>query len=369
MKNAARRSIRWGFFIGGLAAFLGCDDTSGTGGAGSTSTSKASASSTNGVTVSTGTGKTGPGLGAACQTDADCGSLICLKPTDDLSVFGGGPGNGYCSSTCKTDNDCDGGVCFGTGADARCVESCIVGDPMLQFLDSELDTNKCHGREDVRCQTVNNEDICVPTCRSDADCGSRKCDPRVAACVDTVNTGLPRGDACNQDSMPPDCAGVCVAFTDGPSMCSNWCTLGGVDLESECGGLTSGLCAFSPMGHELGDSAFCTEACTVHSDCLNPTFWCQSIGGITGMVVPNGFCFGTKDCPNGQSDCPTNPMLTCTPTKYGPKCIDAAFPLGDAGTGGAGGAGSTSSTGTGTGTTSATTGSTGTGGSSSSTGP
>lgn len=346
MRSAGRSSLGWGLFIGGLAAFVACDDGSGTGGAGSTSTSKAS-STTKGVTVSSGSGQMGPGLGASCNTDADCGSLVCLKPTDDLAIFGGGPGNGYCSSTCTTDDDCPGGVCLGDGADARCVESCIVGDPMLEFLDSELDRTKCHGREDARCQTVNNNDICVPTCRSDADCGSRKCDPRVAACVDTVNTGLGRGEACDQMNMPPDCAGVCVAFTDGPSMCSNWCTLGGVDLEAECGGLTSGLCVFSPTGHELGDSAFCTEACSLHSDCLNPTFWCQSIGGITGDVVPNGFCFGTKDCPAGQGDCSGNAEgLTCTPTKYGPKCIDAAFPLGDAGTGGAGGAGSSSSSGT-----------------------
>jgi hypothetical protein len=335
-------------YVCAFVAFVGCDDSSGVGGSGgkssTASSSKASSSSKAVVTVSTGSSNPGPGLGAVCQSDADCGTLTCLKSSDDLAVFGGGPGNGYCSSTCATDDDCPGGVCLGTGPDARCVESCILGDPMLMYLDSDLDRNKCHGREDVRCQTVDSNDICVPTCRSDADCDGRKCDPRLAACVDTPNTGLPRGDFCDPNHTPPDCAGVCVTFNGGGAMCSNWCTLGGPDLDAECGGLTSGLCVFSPTGHELGDAAFCTEACSLQSDCQNPMFWCQGINGITGAQVPNGFCFGTADCPNGQSQC-TSPFV-CTPTKYGPKCLDTAFPLGDAGTGGAGGGGATSSSST-----------------------
>jgi hypothetical protein len=332
-----RRLHFWAAGTAGLSLVMGCGDSGTTGTGGSTSSSHSSSSHAASVTIASSGSGQNAGIGATCETDADCGgSLTCLKSADDVAIFAGGPGNGYCSTTCSSDTDCPNGMCFGQNADKRCVETCTVGDPALMYLDSPLDETKCHGREDVRCQTVSSADICVPTCRSDADCGSRHCDPLNAVCVDMPHTGDPNGSVC--DPMNSQCAGTCVSFTGGETMCSNVCTLGGVDLDAECGGLAGGLCVFSPMGHALGDQAFCTPSCLKQDDCQNPTFWCQSIGGITGMQVPNGFCFGTSDCPNGQADC-TNMMLTCTPTKYGPKCLDPAFPLGTAGGGGAGGGG------------------------------
>lgn len=332
--------LGFGVSLFGVLAFAACGDDSGTGGSGGSTTTTGGAGGAGGkgatVTVTSSTGMMGGALGATCQSDSDCGTgFTCLAPTDNLPVFGGGPAHGYCSKNCSTDADCPNGACLGDGADARCLEACVVGEPPLEFLDSPLDETKCHGRPDVRCQTVNNTDMCVPTCLGDADCpAGLSCDPRFAVCVSAPNTGLPNGEPCDQMSDPPDCAGICVSFTNGPTMCSNWCVLGGEDLSTECGGLEKGICVFSPAGHELGDSAFCTESCTKQDDCQNPAFWCFPVGGITGSAVPNGFCFGADDCLNGQADC-TSPN-ECTDTIYGPKCIDPTFPLGGAGTGGGG---------------------------------
>ena len=324
------------------------DDTSDAGGGGQSTGDggQGAVTATTGITSSTSSGMIGDaGIGARCDGDGDCGGdLTCLGVDDDDAFFAGGPGNGYCTRPCESDDDCPTpdsqlplGECVGSGADKHCAEACIIGDPEMEFLDSELDESKCHGREDVRCQTVNNEDICIPTCRSDDDCGDRSCDPRAAVCVDRPNTGLPTGDACDQDDNL--CAGVCVNFTGGEiTMCSTRCVLGGPEVDAECGGLTEGICVFSPSGHELGDAAFCTESCSVHSDCQNPTFWCRGVGGITPDVVPNGFCFIEADCPNGNTDCMIDGNV-CTDTAFGPKCLDPQFELGGQGGGGEGGGG------------------------------
>ncbi|MBL8742957.1 MAG: hypothetical protein JNK04_17735, partial [Myxococcales bacterium] len=184
-------------------------------------------SSTGTLVTSTGTQMNDEGIGAACDDDNDCGGmLICLTEDVDYAVFGnGGPGNGYCSALCESDADCpNDGACFGEGDGKRCIETCILGEPVQEFLDSPLDPEKCHGREDVRCATVNNQDICIPTCLSDADCGQRFCDPRLAICVDEPNTGIANGEPCPDGD---ECEGICVSFTDGETRCSNYCVLGG----------------------------------------------------------------------------------------------------------------------------------------------
>lgn len=314
--------------------------------------------STGTLVTSTGTQMNDEGIGAACDDDNDCGGmLICLTSDVDYQVFGdGGPGNGYCSALCEEDADCpNDGACFGEGDGKRCIETCIIGEPEQEFLDSPLDPEKCHGREDVRCATVNNQDICIPTCVTDDQCGQRFCDPQQAICVDEPHTGIANGEPCPDGD---ECEGICVTFTDDNTMCSNWCVKGGdeLTLTVECGGPTVGLCAFSPAANELGDYGFCTEACTTHADCQGPNFRCFPVGGLTGNGVDNGFCFGATECPGGQADCANDDI--CTDTPDGPQCIDPLFPFGgeggaggggggtggDGGAGGAGGAGGTGGT-------------------------
>ncbi len=394
-----------------VAAYAGCSDggtTTGTtsgdvgGGGGGTPATTTSAmvtsSSTTTTAASTTATSTGAGtstsganvdtLGFSCVTDADCGAVLkCVTPAAAVTAFGGGgPANGYCSKDCKTDVDCPGlsGVCFG-GSSTKvglCLLSCELG-PELTSPDEELDPNKCNGREDVRCTTLNASGSllgCRPTCGRDDECPTgRVCDPRAAVCVDKdkANMGFPTGAKCNPMASPPECAGTCVNFGGGITMCSSPCVLGGAidpaDLMAitDCGGLDKGLCAYSPAGNGAGDYGFCGPACKTQGACQNPAFWCSDVG-----LPNNGYCYGSSACGTGLPACKTPDV--CTDTKDGKFCLDPKYPLGtaapgtstsssSAGTGtSSGGSGSGSSTGTGgassTGSSSATTGaSTGTG--------
>ncbi len=112
-------------------------------------------------------------------------------------------------------------------------------------------------------------------------------------------------------------------------MCTSPCSLGGeINFNNlgaifDCGGLDKGLCAFATAGNGAGDAGFCTQACSTHGDCQNPSFWCADVG------LPNrGYCFGATPCPNGQAACQAPDK--CTATKYGPFCLDTKYPLGTA---------------------------------------
>lgn len=318
------------------ATFYGCGDDEGTGGSGGsepTSTTKAVTTVTKAaVSVTQATTGSGPTVfvGRTCSTDGECGPAgRCILPSADDPVFGGGPANGYCTQACTDASECpNNGLCI----EEECLLGCEIG-PELEFLDDELSEDKCHGREDVRCVDLTDGPACMPTCGEDSQCpAGRVCDPRISVCVVDPNTGDPNGGACDPEADPPDCAGVCVNFDSGVTMCSNRCVLGGELDGSDCGGIDQGLCVFRPGGYGAGDQGFCSPACSVQTDCNNPTWWCFS-----NDFAPNGFCFSATACPGGQADC--MPEDVCTQTQHGPFCLDPAIPLGEGGAGGGGGGG------------------------------
>ncbi len=317
--------------------FWGCgDDTTGSGGIGggatTNSTVSTSATKATGVTVtSTTSGQMVEFVGQACTGDGECGPMgRCILPTDDDPFLGGGPADGYCTIDCTDDSQCpNNGFC----GDGSCFLGCEIG-PELMFIDDELSEDKCHAREDVRCVAVTDDlTACIPTCGVDAQCAGRSCDPRIAVCVDTPSTGLPDGAICDAEADPPECEGVCVNFTSGETICSNRCVLGGVLDGNDCGGLTEGVCVYRPSSFGAGDQGFCAPACSVQTDCANPTWWCFS-----NNFARNGFCFGATECPNGQADCDPMSGDQCTQTQHGPFCLDPLIPLGEGG-GGVGGGG------------------------------
>lgn len=274
-------------------------------------------------------------LGQGCAADADCGGLTCIKPSDSIPALGGGgPAGGYCSTTCVTISDCPAGasacITDANGMNGVCVLGCDLG-PSLMYINDDLDPMKCYGRDDVRCNALDQvTNACVPTCGSDSQCPApRVCDPRVGACVDKANVGKAAGAKCDPMAMPPECAGLCVTFGGGATACSSACVLGAIGgdiLNSpNCGGITNGICGYLSQGYGAGDVGFCAPACTAHDQCQNPTFWCYGVGGLTGTSIQNGFCFGATPCPNGQANCQFGG--TCTMTAYGPFCIDTQFPL------------------------------------------
>ncbi len=345
----------------GAATSTGTTTTTTTGSDTTSSTTGGMTTTTSGTTTSgsgsTSSGGVGDNLGIECTADGDCGvGLICLTAAGNTPVLGGGPAQGYCSKNCASDADCPGNASLcalpAAGQMGVCLLTCDLG-PDLMFLDDMLDPTKCHGRYDVRCANVTNTaTACVPTCGKDDECpAGRVCDPRVAVCVDKAHTGLPSGSKCDPKAMTPECAGLCVNFSGGTTSCSSPCALGGEITDpttvNDCGGLEKGLCVYSPTGNGAGDFGFCAPGCSLQSDCQNTDFWCFGVGGLTGMGVDNGYCFGATPCPNGQTDCKsTNAKVLCTDTKYGPFCVDTTFPLGDAapaGTSSSSGSGSTSS--------------------------
>ena len=345
---------------------------------GSNTTSSSTTTTTTGSSTTSTGGNAADNLALQCAADSDCGAgLKCLTGDANNPILGGGAANGYCSKDCATDDDCPGNASFCLGATAGkpgiCLLTCDIG-PKLSSPVEPLDEGKCLGREDLRCGAVNASGqitACLPTCGSDDQCPTAKvCDPRSEVCVTTAHTGLPLGAKCNPMAPTPECAGLCINFSGGETMCSSPCVLGGVidfnDLEAvkDCGGLSKGLCAYSPTNNGAGDFGICAQACKEQGDCQNPTFWCGDVG-----LPDNGFCFGgVKACPKGDADC-ADPE-TCADTKFGPLCLDPKYPLGTAApVGTTSSASASSSTGSGAGGSSSSASGAGGSSSSASTGP
>jgi hypothetical protein len=353
MLGTAWRVVGLGLFVvAPLACGAGAappgSTSSGTGGAGTTgSTTSVSGTSTGSggvVTSSTGTGGGAEQLALPCASDGDCGGegLRCVRAADDEPVFGGGPASGYCSRACEQGGDCPGGsaVCVKAAADqpGLCLLTCTIG-PALMYIDDVLDPGKCHGRADLRCQTLQGSSaaVCLPTCGSDGQCPEGElCDPRSAVCVHAPAAGLPDGSACVAGQEPEACAGVCVSFSDMTTTCARRCALGGEDplKSASCQGIESGLCLYRPSANGAGDFGYCAPACLAHDDCRNPDFWCHGVHDLTGAQIANGFCMLAAPCPGGEADCTGDPTTTCVATIHGPYCLQSDFPLG-AGGGGA----------------------------------
>jgi hypothetical protein len=327
---------------GGALSFAGCSMASEAGGGGiGAGGGDGYFSGITTTNAATGGGAWGPGgmsgmVGAACAKDQDCGGLLsCLGPDRDDPSFGGGPAGGFCSRSCGTNEDCPGtnGVCLkdGDSATGSCTIACTIGPQLARDYEHPLDPDKCHGRQNVRCEKVKSLGaVCLPTCGSDAECGrARVCDPNRAMCVSTKSVGLPTGAVCDASTKPTTCAGRCVSFDAGSASCSSPCVLGGSSPTSlDCGGPTEGLCAFSPDDNGPGDVGYCTRSCRAHNECTSPGFWCFSVSGLT-EEVGNGYCFGATPC-KGQSDCSKPGQATpytCTSTPKGSFCIDRSFPF------------------------------------------
>ncbi|HZF56049.1 MAG TPA: hypothetical protein VE093_45860, partial [Polyangiaceae bacterium] len=320
----------------------------GAGGATTGTTTPTGSSSMGSSTVSTGTMAMPNKVGEACTADADCGMTgRCIKSSDDHPFLGGGPAGGYCSLDCMIDADCPGFIdrCLGAekGKPGSCFQGCEVGPEPMTFFE-EPDPDKCRGREDVACATIEGGGVCLPLCGSDSQCEGRACDPKINVCVDTSSMGLEMGEACNP--MKDACAGHCASFlTNAPgepmksiSLCTEYCVFGGAFFDAktgevfgqnDCGGLTGGICVFLPQNQGTGDIGFCSPACTTHDDCLHPDLWCTRIGP-PGFYEPNGFCLPADPC-TGPQDCNQQGAMgqVCAATKYGKSyCLSDKFDLG-----------------------------------------
>jgi hypothetical protein len=236
-------------------------------------------------------------LGAKCNSSTDCGTgFTCIRSSDNVSTdptTPGGYGNGLCTIDCTADPTvCApvGGICtiVDTQADggvsrAICFQTCTIGPNPP----APPDNTKCHSRQDVACQPVNDAQTlfaCIPICVTDNDCGgTRKCEASSGLCVDTPKTGKPVGASCTvtRGVANTECQGFCLsieAIPDGgtstPGICTALCRLG---TQEACNYRISPLDAGPPegacvlpvgdQGYNNGDLGFCLQLCDGQSDC------------------------------------------------------------------------------------------------------
>ena len=292
---------------GGATAKGGAGGGSSTGGAGNTKNSN---------------------LGKACVTDTTCGAnLWCYNQTDVPQ--------GFCTGDCSKDSDCEalspGSLCAQGDQGGFCLQGCTVGNSSR--------TTKCQGRDDFTCQlfavdesgTVCSRDsdcaavgpsyfcisetcvatACMPTCASDAECGTGFCDLSNGLCVEQKPTGLEVGSACDPNAATDPCSGMCIGDSQGTfALCSGFCNLG---LAATCGwdgtGKADAACLFAPAFNDMpaaGDVGFCGQLCDCNSDCRNPKFSCVALSDAEAKFVKRaGFCTAASADDDVLKSCPS----------------------------------------------------------------
>jgi len=251
-----------------------CDGTAtgggGSGGGGGGSGTGGGAMSTAGSSGMSADAPFPRGVGAPCDSDADCAGspLVCLTSASSGVLGEGGPANGYCSLPCGSDAECaavdDVSIC--NRATGYCYGACLPGAGQA----------KCRAAQ--ACLSVSDDNslgACLPRCASDADCGpNRFCDPGIRGiCLDAAPAGGKVGDPCTAANQATDCAsGFCIEYSNGAgSGCGAFCTLGllsGCGFDNASGGVRQAFC-FEPVfqGGNVLDVGACFPLCDTTADC------------------------------------------------------------------------------------------------------
>jgi len=255
-------------------------------------------------------------LGIACTADTQCGEgMVCAKANG--TAFGdGGPSHGMCTMSCASNIECDaisaGALCldFGTTADPQgyCLDGCVQGDPA-----GDLST-KCAGRSDFVCMDVGQDSVqtvCVPHCRSDAECGSGLfCDKTspLGLCSKTKPpAGDPVGTPCTPSTstnpVPNTCEGYCIRtsadnVTPVTGACVELCADGfecmyGSGSAPKPGGLCGGQLTSADFG--ALDLGYCLPNCSCTGDCkLDGDLcrkWPAADADLASLLGAPGVCF------------------------------------------------------------------------------
>lgn len=207
--------------------------------------------------------------GEACETDEDCGGLLCLD---------GPAGADRCSFFCTPEIACPDGVCFEPGPDARvgfCVAGCADGCP--------------EGTECIA-DPATGEEICRESCATDAEC------PGDSVCVVEGPVGRCRtpaaavGGPCEGSS---ECGG-------GPTSC----------VREEDRGFPGGLCLQFGCGMPFiscpGGAAcvrferfgeICLASCDADTGC-RAGYACREAAEGNRVCVPS--CSSSAQCNDGR---------------------------------------------------------------------
>lgn len=250
-------------------------------------------------------------LAATCASDAECGTGMKCLTSSGSDLFSGGASNGFCTMDCAADpNVCttvqSGAICITAGEVSYCFPDCQPGG---------TSATKCQGRSDVACDYVTLSDsalsFCRPMCRSDEDCGGRKCRLGNGICVDELPGAGEIGASCDPTIQPStECrSGSCVAgVTEGTAStgtCSGLCSLGtnGCNVEGESKG-GDAWCAPFQSGSTTGDIGICSQICDCDDQCSHDSFRCLTFSetavatyGINGICAE--FDSSTEDLAEG----------------------------------------------------------------------
>lgn len=213
-------------------------------------------------------------VGAACDSNGDCGDALCLQ---DESIPGG-----YCSKVCAT------GI---PGADDRCPAGALctpTEDAASICLRSCVDASEC--RQGYICAFDGLErGVCLPACTTDLDCPlDSVCDASSGFCVADDSGAARLGSSCGLDA---DCASqFCFdeTTTDWPGgACVDDCTGRFSGDYCDGAGPESGLCVEIDM-----DLAVCFPSCSTGNDCRED-YACSADVGATN---DDGFGFCLPSC-------------------------------------------------------------------------
>lgn len=249
-----------------------------------------------------------------CTARAQCSNM---NPTC-VTVADGHPG-GLCTRTCVDDADCgDTGICWRVGAADVCIPTCrTVAD--------------C--RDGYQCQgiTGRTDRACFPWCSDAAQCAPRMCNAWTRRCASTIDTvradnGAPciAGNDCRSLRCTTEfnAEGAPTGNLDG--ICTSLCTIA-EDGDYEGEALPQSNCpprSVCPRDTTsvAGGIGFCRAECTTSDDC-RPGYICSRPArpGADAGSYTNGYCapmnchFGTQRCPAG---------VTCNTTRMN----DAGMP-------------------------------------------
>ena len=240
-----------------------------------------------------------------CVDDAECGRKICENGTcvDCVASNQCGDGrvcmDGSCSrgqgTPCNSDGDCGGLVCVTTGTDKTC-EPCF--DDFECPVGATCIDNRCYATDgecqgDAQCDVPNevcNYDACVPGCGSTGCPTGDICNPNTGRCVPFTDGTKDLGTACDShaDCLSNVCWPIDVSATTAVRRCGQTCT-------------STDDCPSGFVCHELGDGG----------TCLPVDFY---PGGGPRDVAPNGTCtdtFVSEQCVSGYCNDSAN---TCYET-------------------------------------------------------
>lgn len=255
-------------------------------------------------------------FGKPCLKDTECGGrgVICLQSTSK-ALGGGGPPNGMCVADCSSDPS----VCTNLDPSATCVafstaplvayclQRCVIGTP-------GPGVEKCHQRLDAACaqgSKAPGAGFCVPQCRNDADCGTRKCDLGSGFCMDAKDiTGtLSIGSPCDAGLSKDPCRGLCLPFGandagTGPGMCTGVCQLGSLGCGNDPASPTPPIaaCLFGSADERTGDAGLCAQLCDCNDACKSEGYACLPFVDAQEAATLGhaGYCGGAVDSTTGK---------------------------------------------------------------------